>query len=64
LPTENTRDATAPPISPVTGSKPRMENVPGVSGGCCAGFCANIASGSMSMATKTIDSLRISQILS
>src|SRR5688500_8089052 len=27
LPTEKTRDCTAPPTSPVTGSKPRMEKV-------------------------------------
>ena len=27
LPTENTRDCTAPPTSPVAGSKPRIENV-------------------------------------
>src|SRR5439155_924826 len=28
LPTENTRDWTAPPTSPVAGSYPRIENVP------------------------------------
>jgi hypothetical protein len=28
LPTENTRDCTAPPISPVAGSIARIENVP------------------------------------
>src|SRR5262245_60144510 len=27
LPTENTRDCTAPPTSPVAGSQPRIENV-------------------------------------
>ena len=56
LPTENTFDCTAAPISPVSGSKPRIENVPGGSAAPLAanplGRCAESTSGAIAAMTN------------